>query len=51
MQKVIDIFESDDDFGFDVATDLGLDVNGENFVAGDDEDNEDDVEDDDVEEE
>ena len=51
VQKVIDIFESDDDFGFDVATDLGLDVNGENFVVGDEEDDKDDEEDDDVEEE
>ena len=42
MQKVIDIFESDDDFGFDVVTDLRLDANGENSVVGDEEDGEDD---------
>ena len=42
VQNVIDIFEGDDDLGFDVVTDLGLDVNGDNFVVGEEDDNEDD---------
>ena len=41
VQSVIDIFEGDDDPGFDVVTDLGLDVNGDNFVVGEEDDNED----------
>jgi len=41
VQSVIDIFEGDDDLGFDVVTDLRLDVNGDNFVVGEEDDNED----------
>ena len=42
VQSVIDIFEGDDDLGFDVVTDLGLDVNGDNFIVGEEDDKEDD---------
>ena len=42
VQSVIDIFEGDDDLGFDVVTDLRLDVNGDNFVVGEEDDNDDD---------
>ena len=42
MQSVIDISEGDDDLGFDVVTDLGLDVNGYNFVVGEEDDNDND---------
>ena len=41
VQSIIDIFEGDDDISFGVVADLGLDVNGDNFVVGDEYDEED----------
>ena len=51
VQSVIDIFGGDDDLGSDVVTDLGLDLNGDNFVVGEEDDNEDNEADVNVEEE
>ena len=43
VQRLIDIFEGDDNLGFYAVTDLELvDVNGDKFVVGEEDDNKDD---------